>query len=305
MGEIAVKASSVDRDFSMGKLCKRLGEFAPGLYPAEKAKIEPESVSFINQEEWKQYQHITFLPVMADPSMGLLCDRQRREREALPSRLRQALPHPPLGATPGPVRTCPRPILNVARHFQKLQHKEERRRVQRKPQGWVRKRLVGKMRFEDWLRDGGLNDQADRWRHRRKLENIPPAQWQAPPLPEGQTPDPREAYAAQRQAILQNNPEVERSPSMLDAHIAMHMRENGFKRKDIAEAIQQCAQEMQSEHERNWKRYAERATDYAFGVQGDLWLAKRAEERNQEQEKREAEVQQEAVPREVPRLRLR
>ena len=103
-GEIAVKASSVDRAFSMGKLCKRLGEFVPGDYLKEKVKIEPEPVSSINLEEWKQYRAATAPPVsrmvLEDPSMGLLKARQRRERESLASRLRQHLPHPPLGAVP-------------------------------------------------------------------------------------------------------------------------------------------------------------------------------------------------------------
>jgi hypothetical protein len=31
VGDIAVKASSVDRNFSLGKLCKRLGDFEPGI----------------------------------------------------------------------------------------------------------------------------------------------------------------------------------------------------------------------------------------------------------------------------------
>ncbi|MFQ9868320.1 MAG: hypothetical protein ACLRWP_16275 [Bilophila wadsworthia] len=32
VGDTAVKASSVDRNFGMSKLCKRLGEFKPGFY---------------------------------------------------------------------------------------------------------------------------------------------------------------------------------------------------------------------------------------------------------------------------------
>lgn len=51
VGEIAVKASSVDRAFSMGKLCKRLGEFVPRQYPEAKVRIEPEPISSINLEE--------------------------------------------------------------------------------------------------------------------------------------------------------------------------------------------------------------------------------------------------------------
>lgn len=55
VGDVAVKASNVDRQFSMSKLCKRLGEFQPGDYK-EIAKPPPEPVSTVNQEEWKEYQ---------------------------------------------------------------------------------------------------------------------------------------------------------------------------------------------------------------------------------------------------------
>ena len=95
---------------------------------------------------------------------------------------------------------------------------------------------------------------------------------------------------------------------MLDARIALHLREDGFTREDIEENIRQCAPETQPEHERDWQRYAERATDYAFGVQGNLWLAKQAEARKEEQEKREAAEaaeKMEDAPREVPRPRMR
>lgn len=311
VGDIAVKASSVDRAFSMGKLCKRLGEFEPSVYPIKKAKMEPEPISFINKEEWERYQYVKSLPVMTDPSMSLLRDRQRRERESLPSRLRQALPYPPLGAAPGQIRTCPRPILNIARHLQKRQHQKERRRLRQRPQGWVYRPSPGSLRFEDWLRYRGLNDQAEHWRHRRRLKNIPSALWEAPSLPDTQTGDACDAYAAHRQAILQNNPDMECSPSILDAHIALHMRENGFSREVIVDAIQHCAPEHAPEQEdRNWQRYAERAADHAFGIPGDLWLARRAEEWQQEQEKQEADARREEevpreAPREVPRMRLR
>ena len=56
VGEKAVKASSVDRAFSMGKLCKRLGEFEEGTYPDALGKIAPEPVSSVNLKEWKAYQ---------------------------------------------------------------------------------------------------------------------------------------------------------------------------------------------------------------------------------------------------------
>jgi hypothetical protein len=219
VGEIAVKASSVDRAFSMGKLRKRLGEFIPGDYPEEKAKMEPEPVSFINREEWEQYHAETAQAasriVMEDPTMGLLKARQRSERESLPSRLAEHCS--PSGETPSPdsnpgqTGKCPRPILNIARYFQKLQHKEERRKLRRT----IRKRSRRRPRFETWLRAHDLRGKAEHWRYRQKLENIPSELWEASPLPENQQHDPLKAYTAHRKHILQVSPEMERSPSRL------------------------------------------------------------------------------------------
>lgn len=45
VGETAIKASSVDRSFSMGKLVKRLGEFVSGDYESAMPKIEPEPLN--------------------------------------------------------------------------------------------------------------------------------------------------------------------------------------------------------------------------------------------------------------------
>ena len=52
VGDTAVKASNVDRKFSMSKLCKRLGEFKPSYY-AERTfhKPAPEPVSHVYQQE--------------------------------------------------------------------------------------------------------------------------------------------------------------------------------------------------------------------------------------------------------------
>ncbi len=55
-GEIAVKASSIDRAFSLGKLCKRLGDFEAGIYEEIPKKHTPEPVSTVNLEEWQDYQ---------------------------------------------------------------------------------------------------------------------------------------------------------------------------------------------------------------------------------------------------------
>ena len=125
--------------------------------------------------------------------------------------------------------------------------------------------------------------------------------WEAPPLPEDKKYNSLEAYAAHRRGILKGSPELARSPSMLDAVIAMYMRGKGFSREEVAEAIEHCAPEAQAGQDtRDWQRYAKRTASYAFSLPGDIWLAKRAELREQREELR----QEEAVV-QTPRLRMR
>jgi hypothetical protein len=263
----------------------------------ETAKVEPEPVSSINLEEWRQYQAATAPPisriVLEDPTMGLLEARQRKERETLASRLRQQFLPPLLGTPSNSIHTCPRSVLNLARHLLKLQQRKEIQRLRRK----IKRPRLGKQRFEDWLRGRSLGYQADQWRYRHTLEHMPQNMREAPPLPEGQKYDPLKAYAAHRHSMLKSDPDME--PSRMDALIALQMRNKGFTREAVQKAIFQCAQEGHpTQPERDWQRYAERATAYAFGIAGDITLAHAATEReNKERHVEEAE--------QTPRMRMR
>lgn len=163
VGDIAVKASSVDRAFSMGKLCKRLGDFEEGTYPDDQGKIAPEPVSSVNLKEWKAYQEaFAGAPDKAgtaqNAELARMKERHRVERKGALSRLAK------YGL----------PVLNIARHCLMMQQRAERlslRSGRKKARG-------GKPRFETWLRAQGLSRQAERWRHRAALEqarHIPPA----------------------------------------------------------------------------------------------------------------------------------
>jgi hypothetical protein len=60
---------------------------------------------------------------------------------------------------------------------------------------------------------------------------------------------------------------------------------------------------------RDWRRYAERVTAYAFGVAGDVKLAQAAAYREEKwkeaaEKKQEQQAQRETVP-DAPRLRMR
>ena len=170
VGDIAVKASSVDRAFSMGKLCKRLGEFEEGTYPDALGKIAPEPVSSVNREAWKMYQEEFAggpkrTGTAGNAELARLKERHRFERKRALSRLaKHGLP-----------------VLNIAWHCLMAQQRAERlsRRSGRK------KARGGKPRFEAWLRLRGMEREADRWRYRAALEQ------------QRHSPPPQEAQAAQ------------------------------------------------------------------------------------------------------------
>jgi hypothetical protein len=204
------------------------------------------------------------------------------------------------------------PVLTkFFRYALKLQHTKEMRRLRRRRA--MRQAAKPRLpRFEEWLRTKGMHKQADQWRYRHTLEVLPENLREAPPLtlPEVQKYDPAKAYAAHRQAILKMMPGAE--PSRLDAYIALQMREKGFTREVILETLLQYAPQAQPDQkERDWQRYAERATAYAFGMAGDLklaWGAVYNEEKRKEAEQadqREAEERKEEAWRQAPRMRIR
>lgn len=160
VGDIAVKASSVDRAFSMGKLCKKLGEFVPGDYLDEPGKLPPEPVSSVNLEEWKEYQAElaeegeTALEPGENSELVRMKTRHREERKIAVSRLKK------FGLS----------VLNIARHCLKVQQKLELRQLRQSRR--KRKKGGGKPRFETWLRSRGLHMQAERWRYRARLAQV-------------------------------------------------------------------------------------------------------------------------------------
>ena len=163
VGDIAVKASSVDRAFSMKKLCRKWGEFTEGNYMEKKEALPPEPVSSVNLEEWKLYQQEFEEEEKearndeAITPVDSLRKRQREQRRKSLARLAQ------YGV----------PVLNIARHCLKIQQREERRFLR----GTGKKVRRHKPRFEAWLRAKGLHRQAGLWRYRsawEKTRHTPP-----------------------------------------------------------------------------------------------------------------------------------
>lgn len=179
-GEIAIKASSIDRNFSMGKLSKKLGDFVVGEYPKEEidtapppkampeASIEPtaEPVSPVNVEEWKEYQADCAAitqenkdedkKIAEEQKLSRLKKKHKKEREKAIANLKSH------GIS----------ILNIARYFLSRQQKEEIRKLREEIQSKVKRRL----RFVTWLQHNGLEKEAELWRYRNNFEN--------PPMPE-------------------------------------------------------------------------------------------------------------------------
>lgn len=165
VGEKAVKASSVDRAFSMGKLCKRLGEFEEGTYPDALGKIAPEPVSSVNLEAWKMYQEefagdSKRTGTACNAELSRMKERHRFERK-------KALSH---------LAKYGLPVLNIARHCLTAQQRAER--LSLRPRR--KKARGGKPRFENWLRSRGMEKEAKRWRYRaareEKRHTPPPAE---------------------------------------------------------------------------------------------------------------------------------
>ena len=198
----------------------------------------------------------------------------------------------------------PRCILNIARHFLKLQQREEMRRLRRKN---GKPPSPGKQRFEDWLRDHGLDYQADRWRYRDTLETLPLEFRGAPSVVATPKREPFASFVAHKQAMCKAVPDAE--PDRLNAYVALQMRAEGFSQAVVTDAIFHCASaEQPGQSDRNWRRYAERVTAYAFGIAGDMALARAATEKEKErqaQHQQMAEVRQHDAALEAPRLRMR
>ena len=210
VGDIAVKASSVDRAFSMGKLCKKLGEFEEGTYPDDLGKVAPEPVSSVNLEAWEAYQTaFAGVPNKAEAAKNVelarMKERHRFERKRAFSRLAKH------GLS----------VLNIARHCLMVRQRAERRSLhsdRKKARG-------GKPRFETWLRTQGLSRQADRWRYR--------AAWEQ----DRHSPPPLEPETAQGEDAMRELAQFRRYADAVNAEryrvTCIKMEEDGGKKTFI------------------------------------------------------------------------
>ncbi|WP_165067652.1 TraI/MobA(P) family conjugative relaxase [Desulfovibrio sp. ZJ200] len=259
VGDMAVKASSVDRNFSLSKLCKRLGAFEPGYYSRRTfKKPAPEPVSHVCREEWLEYQKER--QRLAEERL-LVEKRQEEEREELEQRQRERRE-----AATARLARHGLSVLNIARHFLKEQEREEKAALRgRQSQSGQTERLP---RFKHWLgkRSPHLGNL---WRFRKRI--VPGVEVRKREFPRvGTLPSP---YAAYREMVKKRFPET-MDASRLDAAIALYLRCAGYTPQEVANELfrhSPVRPHRQSRDERI--EYGRRVVGYAFGTAGDIDIA--------------------------------
>ena len=259
VGDTAVKASSVDRNFSLSNLSKRLGEFKPGFYSERTFhKPAPEPVSHVCREEWREYQKERqnlaeenhYARKKREEERHELEQRQRERREAATVHLARH------GFS----------VLNIARHFLKEQEREENAALREKQvQSEQTKRLP---RFKHWLgkRSPHLGNL---WRFRKRI---------SPGVEVRQRDFPRvgtlaSPYTAYREMVKKRFPE-KMDESRLDATIALYMRCAGYTMQEVANELYRHSPARPKGQNRDERiDYGRRVVWYAFGTAGDIDIA--------------------------------
>ena len=259
VGDTAVKASSVDRKFSMSKLCKRLGEFKPGYYSERTfKKSAPEPISHVCREEWREYQkerqrlaeERRLARKKQEECREVLEQRQQDRRETATARLTRH----------------GRSVWNIARHFLKEREREERAEIRNKPTSTEQATQLP--RFKHWL---GKRDayRANLWRFRKRI--APGVEVRKRKFPKvGTLSSP---YAAYREIVKKRFPE-KMDESRLDAAIALYMRCAGYTPQEVANELYRHTPARPKGQNRDERiDYGRRVAWYAFGTAGDIDIA--------------------------------
>ena len=259
VGDTTVKASSVDRNFGMSKLCKRLGEFKPGFYSERTFhKPAPEPVSHVCREEWQVYQKERqrlaeknrYARKKREEERHELEQRQKERREAATVRL----------ASHG------LSLLNIARHFLKGQEREEKatlrdRQAQSEKTGRLR-------RFKHWLGKRSPR-QANLWRFRRRIA----PHMRVRPFEFPRTGVLSAPFPAYREMVKRRFADVKLVRSRLDYMTALYLRCAGYTKADVSEELARHPAPS-SQREKNIRVFYEhRIVGQAFGVAGDIDIA--------------------------------
>ena len=296
VGDTAVKASSVDRNFSMSKLSKRLGEFKPGYYSARTFhKPAPEPISHVCQEEWREYQKERR---RQEEEKHNAREKREEEREELKRRQQERRER----ATAHLARHG-LSILNIGRHCLKEQEREEKATLRdRQAQLEQTQQLP---RFKHWLGKRSPR-QANLWRFRRRLT----PDMRVRPFDFPRTGALSTPFPAYREMVKRRFVDVKLAQSRLDYMAALYLRCAGYSKADVSEELARHAPAPSSQREKNIRVFYEhRIVGQAFGVAGDIDIAsfqptpERIQKFNREAEEMERERTGQNERRAVFRLR--
>ena len=289
--DVAVKASSVDRSFSMPKLIKKLGEYEEGDYAAERPSFTPAPVTEADtmfKEDWQEYQQER---AAEKKKRALILNRKkdalRRWEEERKARQR------------GVYRKLSRhglPIMNIGRHFLKEQQAQEKRKIRQVVESQGRP-CIETQSFRSWLSRNGSR-KSILWRQRKRL--LPGLHIEK--FTFTGTSDFRpyyEGYLQKAQKKLGENADGSR----IDAEIALRMRLDGY---DVNTSINTILNESKWAEQRTTREakleYASRIARVSFGTRGDVTIAKmKTEEERRKRSTSRKEESEDYAP--SPRIR--
>ncbi|MBQ8173424.1 MAG: relaxase/mobilization nuclease domain-containing protein [Mailhella sp.] len=267
VGDVAVKASSVDRAFSMPKLVKKLGEFEYGDYAVERTSFKPAPVTEAEtmfKEDWQEYQQER----AAEKKKRALIQNRKKDAFQRWEEERKARKH-------GVYRKLSRyglPIMNIGRHFLKEQQEQEKSKFRQtvKTQG---RPCIETQSFRRWLARNGSR-KSILWRQRKRL--IPGLHIEK--FTFSRTSDFRPYYEGYLQKAQKKLGEHS-DGSRIDAEIALRMRLDGY---DINTSINTILAESEWAKIRTTREerleYASRIARVSFGTVGDVTIAKQKAE---------------------------
>ena len=270
VGDVAIKASSVDRSFSMPKLVKRLGAFEAGEYPEEKPTLCPEPMSQIKTifaDEWQEYQRER--------------EKEKKKRALILNRKKNALIHWDEERRARREHSLSRlsryglPMMNIGRHFLKEQLRQGKRSRQQ-AQIVLPSQRPHQKTFRLWLTQKDMRKSA-LWRHRYKIRLDVPIEKFTFPKAYG-IPHSYEEYRKKAELELGNRTDG----SMIDATIAMRMRLDGHAKGDAINAIYRNSPWAAERPTREDKiEYVRTIARVSYGALGDVTIARMKEDAEQ------------------------
>ena len=258
MNGVEVKASSVDRNFSFGKLCKRMGEYEECDFQLHlPLPSPPEPVSHICKEEWQEYQeerrrHSEERRLERERRIELQRMEREKERQERETALARIAPH---GL----------PVLNIARHCMMLQQKS-RKAEQRKERVKSRKHVP---HFKNWLAQKSQR-LAQLWRFRNRITpDMQVREYRVDPLCKLKKP-----FACFRDMVREKYADVHMDQSRLDAMTALYLRCTGYTMDTVDQELIRHSPRPTTEAEKSDSlERRTRILQYAYGTAGDIDIA--------------------------------